>query len=157
MARRADPDAWRDRVRDPAAWGDRTALAALARTAPVAEQPVPFLVALGERLQDLGGDGTAFLARVQQAHPDDFWAALTLARALQEGADPEAAVAPYRRALELRGDSAAVYNNLGLIPFARRDWHEAYDDYREGPRDRPRLRPGPQQPRPGLERRGQVA
>ena len=32
------------------------------------------LVALGERLHDLGGDGTAFLSRVRQAHPDDFWA-----------------------------------------------------------------------------------
>ena len=129
VARKADPDAWRGRARDPAAWADRTALAELARTAPVAGQPAPFLVALGERLHDLGGDGTAFLARVHQEHPDDFWAALTLARALQEGPNPEAAVAPYRRALELRGDSAAVYNNLGLIPFARRDWHEAYDDY----------------------------
>ena len=109
----------------------------LARTAPVAGQPAPFLVALGERLQDLGGDGTAFLARVHQEHPDDFWAALTLARALQEGADPEAAVAPYRRALELRGDSAAVYNNLGLIPFARRDWHEAYDYYGRPSRSTP--------------------
>ena len=63
----------------------------LARTAPLSAQPVPFLVALGERLWALGGDGTEFLARVHQAHPDDFWAALTLARALQEGADREAA------------------------------------------------------------------
>ena len=129
VARRADPNSWRDRARDPAAWEDRTALAELARTAPVAGQPAPFLVALGERLRDIGGDGTAFLARVHQEHPDDFWAAVTLARAVQEGPAPEAAVAPYRRALELRGDAAAVYNNLGLIPYARRDWHEAYDDY----------------------------
>ena len=118
VAQNADPDAWRGRARDPAAWADRTALAELARTAPVAGQPAPFLVALGERLHDLGGDGTAFLARVHQGHPDDFWAALTLARALQEGPDPDAAVAPYQRALELRRDSAAVYNDLGLIPYA---------------------------------------
>ena len=44
--------------RDPAAWADRTALAQLAGTAPVANQPAPFLVAIGERLHDLGGDGT---------------------------------------------------------------------------------------------------
>ena len=129
VTRRADSNSWRDHARDPAAWEDRTAVAELARTAPTAGQPAPFLVALGERLHDLGGDGTAFLTRVHQEHPDDFWSAFTLARALQEGPAPEAAVAPYRRALELRGDSAAVYNNLGLIPYARRDWHEAYDDY----------------------------
>ena len=87
VARRVDPEPWRDRARDPVVWADRTALATTARTAPLAAQPAPFLVALGERLRDLGGDGTAFLARVHQAHPDDFWAALTLARALQEGAD----------------------------------------------------------------------
>ena len=82
------PGPWRDRARDPVAWADRTALATTARTAPLSAQPVPFLVALGERLWALGGDGTDFLAQVRQAHPDDFWAALTLARALQEGGRP---------------------------------------------------------------------
>jgi tetratricopeptide (TPR) repeat protein len=129
VARNADPDVWRGRARDPRAWSDSTALAELARTATVAGQPAALLVALGERLYDLGGDGTAFLARVHQEHPDDFWAALTLARALQHGPAPEAAVAPYQRALELRSDLAAVYNNLGLIAFAKADWHAAHDDY----------------------------
>lgn len=129
VARKADPDIWRDGARDPLAWNDRNTLAGLASNAPVAGQPAPVLVALGERLQDLGGDGTAFLARVCRDHPGDFRAALTLARALQDSADPEAAIAPYRRALELRKDAAAVYSNLGLIPHARHDWHEAYDCY----------------------------
>ncbi len=143
VARQADPEAWRDRVRDPRMWVDRTALATLARTAPVAAQPVPVLVALGERLQDLGGDGIAFLARVLQAHPNDFWAAMTLARRLQEGSDLEAAITPYRKALELRRDLATIYNNLGLIPFARRDWHEAYDYYQKALEIDPGLCPRP--------------
>ena len=33
VARRADPDPWRDRVRDTAVWGDKAALSELARTA----------------------------------------------------------------------------------------------------------------------------
>ena len=82
VARGADPDAWRDRVRDPAAWGDGAALAELARTAPVAEQPPTLLLALGERLHLAGGDGIGFLRRVQEQYPDDFWANFTLARAL---------------------------------------------------------------------------
>ncbi len=97
----------------------------------MAVQPAPLLVALGERLHDLGGDGTGFLTRVHQEHADDFWAALTLARALQEGPNPEAAVPLYRRALKLRGDSAAVYSNLGLVSFARRDWHDAFVHYQK--------------------------
>ena len=129
VAQKADPDAWHDRARAPAAWADRTALAQLAGTAPVANQPAPFLVAIGERLHDLGGDGTTFLARVHHAHPDDFWAALTLARALQEGGDHNGADAAYQRALELRRGLVAVYNDRGLIAFAKKDWPAAYDDY----------------------------
>ena len=94
-------------------------------------QPVPFLVALGERLWALGGDGADFLARVQQAHPDDFWAALTLARSLQEGTDRKAAVAAYKRALELRRDSAAVFNNLGLMSSAMGRGDEAANYFRK--------------------------
>ncbi len=125
VARRADPDAWRSRARDPAAWRDEAALTGLAESAQLAAQPVSFLGALGERLHAQGGNGTTFLARVQQAHPDDFWISLTLARVMQVGADPEAAIAPYRRALELRSDAAAVYSNIALIPYARHRWDEA--------------------------------
>ena len=82
VARRADPDPWRDRVRDPAAWRDGKALAELARAAPLAEQPVPLLLALGERLSAIGEDGVGFLRRVREQYPDDFWANFTLALAL---------------------------------------------------------------------------
>ena len=68
---------------------------------------------------------------MHQAHPDDFWAALTLARALQEGADRKAAAAAYRRALELRGDSAAVYNNLGNMSTSMGRLDEAADYFRK--------------------------
>ncbi len=89
VARRADPEPWRDRVRDPLVWENRTALAELAGPAPIAGQPAPFLVALGERLHDLGEDGTGFLSRVQQVHSEDFWAALTLASVLHSAQIPK--------------------------------------------------------------------
>jgi tetratricopeptide (TPR) repeat protein/predicted Ser/Thr protein kinase len=133
VARGADPDAWRDRVRDPAAWGDGATLRELARTAPVAEQPISLLLALGERLQAVGGDGVWLLRRVQAEHPDDFWTNFTLARMLhgtesQEQADPPPAVVYYQKALELRPHAAAVRNNLGVILFDRnRLWDNAQD------------------------------
>ena len=101
VARRADPDPWRDRVRDPAAWRDGKALAELARAAPLAEQPVPLLLALGERLSATGEDGVGFLRRVREQHPEDFWANFTLALALHgaerhPGGDPAPALAYYR-------------------------------------------------------------
>jgi serine/threonine-protein kinase len=124
VARQADPDPWRDRVRDPAAWDDAAALAELARTVPVAEQPVPCLLALAERLQMAGGHGTELLRRVQEAHPDDFWTNFTLARILHgEGrhhrGDPGRAVAYYHQALKLRPRAAAVHNDLGLVLFEK--------------------------------------
>ena len=68
---------------------------------------------------------------MHQAHPDDFWAALTLARALQEGAERKAAAAAYRRALELRGDCAAVYNNLGNMSTSMGRLDEAAGYFRK--------------------------
>jgi hypothetical protein len=53
VARRADPDptGWRDRARDPNLWADQAALAEVIRTAPVAEQSVPLLLALSFQLK----------------------------------------------------------------------------------------------------------
>ncbi len=129
VARGADRDPWRDRARNRSAWGDRAGLAMLTKDAPLAGQPAHLLIALGERLGDLGGDGPGFLTRVENAHSNDAWAALTLARMLQEGAAPETAVAHYRRALKLHEHAAAIYTNLGLISHARRDWTAAYESY----------------------------
>jgi eukaryotic-like serine/threonine-protein kinase len=128
VARGADPDAWRDRVRDGAAWGNGTALAELARTAPVAEQPPPLLLALGERLHLAGGDGIGLLRRVADQYPDDFWVNFTLARALygafrQEKGDWAAAIPYYQKALDLRPKAVAVQNNLGLVKVDR-NWLE---------------------------------
>ena len=121
VARAADPDAWRDRARDPAAWGDAAVLAELARTAPIAGQPVSLLLALGERFQAVGGDGIGFVRKVQQAHPDDFWANFTLA-AMIDGAGVESkdkiqAIPYYQKALTARPEAVAVMSNLGLVYF----------------------------------------
>ena len=120
VARGADPNAWRDRVRDPATWGDVVALAELARTAPVAEQPPHLLLALGERLHLAGEDGIGLLRRVADQYPDDFWVNFTVARALygafrQGKGDWTAATPYYQKALDLRPKAVAVHNNLGLV------------------------------------------
>src|SRR5262249_61509708 len=63
VARQADPDpeGWRDRILDPAVWEDRAALAKLARTVPVARRSVSPLLALGERLEAVGGEAASLL------------------------------------------------------------------------------------------------
>jgi serine/threonine-protein kinase len=122
VARRADPDTWRDRVRDPAAWRDGMALAELARTAPVAVQPIPLLLALGERLSAIGDDGITFRRRVREQDPNDFWANFTLALAVhatakQQAGDPALALVYYESALKIRPQAVAVRNDLGIVLF----------------------------------------
>ena len=120
VARRADPDPWRDRVRDPAFWRDEKALAELAREAPLPDQPVPLLLALGERLCVTGEDGVGFLGRVQEQYPDEFWVNFALALALhaagrRPGGDPAPALAYYERAVRIRPDALAVQNDAALV------------------------------------------
>ena len=112
------------------AWSDRTALAAIGPDRAGGGAAVPFLVALGERLQASGGDGTAFLPRVKQEHPDDFWAAVTLARALQEGATPRPRSPPTGRRWNPGGRGRRLQQPRPH-PYARRDWHEASDCYQK--------------------------
>ena len=154
VARRADPDAWRDRARDPAVWEDPAALARLAGSAPVADQPLSLLVALGERLQAVGGDGTGFLSRVRQAAPDDFWVNLVLGNAFREQGDAGAAANCYQQAIKVRKDSAVAYNNLGLVSFGSSRPARGHRTLPPGAPDRPQIRPGVQQPRPLPESQG---
>jgi tetratricopeptide (TPR) repeat protein/tRNA A-37 threonylcarbamoyl transferase component Bud32 len=107
-----DPTGWRQRVRNAVAWNDLPALAALAGGAEVGTQPVPLLLAVGERLRALGGDSPAFLRRVQSEHPADFWANLTIGDALV-ATSPEEAGGYYRAAVANRPGAAVGYTSLG--------------------------------------------
>ena len=108
----ADPDPWRDRLRDPRTWKKRADLEELARTATQARASVQLLAALGERLQGVGGDAAGLLRRVQLRHPDDFWANFVLGVELGEK-EPVAAVGYLRAALAVRPRSPVVYTHLG--------------------------------------------
>ena len=105
----------RDQVRDSAAWDDRARLRKLAETAPLAEQSLQLLVALGERLQAGHGDADAgnFLTRVQQAHPTDFYANFMLANALACTNRNDEAVGYYRAAIAVRPDAAPAWYSFG--------------------------------------------
>jgi serine/threonine-protein kinase len=115
VARAADPDAWRDRVRDPTADADPARLEELARTADVLTQPPSVLVALGKRWFVRGGDAVDFLRRVQAAHPGEFWTSYTLGQVLAERGHWQDSGAAFQNAMADRPESAAPQNNLGVI------------------------------------------
>ena len=112
VARKADPDPWRDRVRDPAVWRDADALTRLAGEERAAVQSPQLLAAVGMNLTRLGGNAEPLLRAAQERHPSDFWVNFTLGNVLSKD-KPGEAVGYYRAALALRPGTSAVYNNLG--------------------------------------------
>jgi tetratricopeptide (TPR) repeat protein/tRNA A-37 threonylcarbamoyl transferase component Bud32 len=75
VARRADPDAWRNRVREALLERDRPALEKLAEAVPLREVPPATAFLLGFALKDLGNldKAMAVLREAHRHHPDDFW------------------------------------------------------------------------------------
>jgi tetratricopeptide (TPR) repeat protein/tRNA A-37 threonylcarbamoyl transferase component Bud32 len=123
VARRADPDPWRDRVRDPGTWEDPTALAELARSVAPAQQPTSLLRIVGGLLSS-SDDALAFLRRVQRAHPGDFWVNFDLGERLASG---EEAIGYYRAALAVRPDALAICTNLAIaLEHAGQDEEAGY-------------------------------
>jgi eukaryotic-like serine/threonine-protein kinase len=132
VARQADPDptGWRDRARDPAVLADRAALVEVIKTAPVADQSVPLLLALAKRLTFDSPERLPFLTRIQQAHPDDFWANFTLASVLSSRNQPAEAVRYYQAAVAIRPRIAPAYFQFGLALSTAGRTEEAVEQYR---------------------------
>ncbi|HEX4797616.1 MAG TPA: protein kinase [Humisphaera sp.] len=114
LARRVDPDpqGWRDRVFDEAAWANPDALAKLSDSLPPDLQSLSLLLTFGDQLRIAGRDAAPFLRRVQQQHPDDFWANLVLGNVLLYRL-PSQALGYYRAALSSRPGAAVGYCVVG--------------------------------------------
>jgi serine/threonine-protein kinase len=132
VARQADqdPTGWGTRARDPDIRKDDAALANLIATATVTGQSVPLLLSLAERHKASGADPIPFLTRVQQAHPGDFWANLSLAEALKEKNNLPEAIRFYQAAVALRPEAAVIYDNLGLALALLGRMDEADEQFR---------------------------
>jgi serine/threonine-protein kinase len=129
VARRADPDPWRDRVRDPAAWDDAAALARLIGGPQAAELSPQFLAVLGVQLQGL--EQEQLLRTAQERYPGDFWLNFWLGCALNQAKKPAEAVGYYRAALAVRPRTFAVHNNLGNALLLQGKPDEAAAEYKK--------------------------
>jgi tetratricopeptide (TPR) repeat protein len=134
VARRADPDPWRDRFRDPAVWRDRQKLRALADDAlrgggdKLGELSPQLLAALGGLLG--GAEAVPLLRAAQRRYPNDFWLSLDLGNALHKAKQKEEALGYWRVAVALRPDAAAAHNNLGNALADKKDLEGAIAAYR---------------------------
>jgi serine/threonine-protein kinase len=116
VARRADrdPTGWRDRARDPSLAAKPAALAEVIRTAPAADRSVSLLLALSNQMKPGSKERLAFLKRIQQAHPGDFWANIALGdRLVSWERDPAEAIRYYQSAVAIRPRTALGYYKLG--------------------------------------------
>jgi tetratricopeptide (TPR) repeat protein len=135
VARLADTDAWRMRLREALERGDRQAL----REAAVSEEvlglePVTLSV-LGSALlddQEARGQMEAFLREAQQRHPNDFWLNYNLWRFFKtmQPPRPEEVIRFAAVAVALRPNSPGARLNLGNALRDKGQLDEAIAEFR---------------------------
>jgi tetratricopeptide (TPR) repeat protein/serine/threonine protein kinase len=117
LARRADPDPWKDQVRTPGFCKDPAAVqkladGLLADRAALARLSPHLLDLIGGVLEVTGGDAERWRRQVQLLYPSDFWLSLNLA-ILLSNANPGEAAGHYRAALAARVQCTTAWINLG--------------------------------------------
>jgi tetratricopeptide (TPR) repeat protein/serine/threonine protein kinase len=129
IARRADPEPWRDQLRDLAVWKDQKALQRLADRLKDKQQPPTLVAILGQLLEQWKADGLSLLYQAHQQQPGDFWLNILMGYALQRRSHWNEAIGYYHAALALRPQSAAVYAELGNVLFGKGDLDGAIAQY----------------------------
>jgi tetratricopeptide (TPR) repeat protein/tRNA A-37 threonylcarbamoyl transferase component Bud32 len=129
LARLADKDEWRQRLRDPAVWKGRAALKRLAQERRSLAQPPVTALILAGYLWRAGeqADAVGVVRRAQQRHPGDFWLNYTLAARLRvsEPSRKEEALGFYRAAVAVRPQSAGGHASLGAVLSEQGRYQEA--------------------------------
>ncbi len=145
VARAADPDPWRNRLRDTVGRLDGgparrlEMLERLAATADVEHLPVTSVTRLATSLAIFGRRDTAIslLRRAQAWHRDDFWVNADLGRELMASNRPEEAVRFYAVAAGVEPQSALALGGLGQAILLSGQPAEAADLFRQCARLRP--------------------
>ncbi len=133
VARQADPDERRNRLRDfleQPAEKRKASLLESAASVKVADLPAATVSLLGEALAMHGcaNEAVDLLKQAQRRYPNDFWVNLALAYSLGQSQPPRwhEAAACARAALALRPGSALVHNFLGFIHARNREYEQAF-------------------------------
>jgi serine/threonine-protein kinase len=127
---KSDSSSWREQVLAPAAWDHLPVLAELARTAPIESEPMPLLLAFGERLMALHGDAAPYLQKVQKEHPTDFWANLIVGNSMVQWV-PQEAAGYYRAALASRPWAPVGYCAVADALRLQNRFEEAIEYYKK--------------------------
>jgi tetratricopeptide (TPR) repeat protein len=131
VARKADPNPGRARLRQPDLWNDGKQLANLPEDLKVAALSPEMATALGRvlRLKDM--DAVPLLTAAQKRARQDFRLNLELGLALNQSGRSEEALGHFRAALAVRPESSAAYNGLGTVLFNLGRRKEAGEHFEE--------------------------
>jgi cytochrome c-type biogenesis protein CcmH/NrfG len=138
IVRLADPDPWRDRLRDAFLKNDKQALTKLTQAAEMARLPQRTVATVAVMLERTGADAEPWLQRAHRLYPADFWISFALANIVSEK-KPAEAVASYRAALAIQPANAVAYNRLGVVQTRLGMFDEAVQSFRKAIRLEPRL------------------
>jgi serine/threonine-protein kinase len=135
VAREADPDAWRDRLRDVLEGKGKGTLAVLGELEKASALPASTLALVVwavKKQKDRLAQVVPLLRRAQQRQPDDFWVNHNLAFALYRMTPPQLdeAIGFYRAAVAICPDSPGTRVNLGIALRAQGRLDEAIGEYR---------------------------
>jgi tetratricopeptide (TPR) repeat protein len=135
LARAADQDTWRNRLRDALEENNLRVLEDPAAAEAARDWPVSTITLLGRLAlrAPSGKEVAAVLARAQQRQPGDFWINETLARLLdQEGPSRlDEAIGYYRAAVALRPQSAGARYHLAVALAHKGRTDQAIAEFRE--------------------------
>jgi tetratricopeptide (TPR) repeat protein len=132
-ARAADPDEWRDRLRDAQGRHDSKAVDELLASIPAEHWSSKIALITKFKRFAASERAVTLLRQAQERHPDDFWANHDLAYYLTHSRPPrlEEAVRYYTAAVALRPHSPGGRLNLGVALEVRGDLDGAITQYRE--------------------------
>jgi tetratricopeptide (TPR) repeat protein/tRNA A-37 threonylcarbamoyl transferase component Bud32 len=135
VARAADADDVRNRLRDALEHSDGKALARIAAAEQSTALPVSTLVLLGHALRETGAldQSVTLLRGAQRRHPGDFWINQELAESVAKLPQPnwDEVLRYYSSALSVRPQSPGAHFNVGWALENKRAWAEAGAAYRQ--------------------------
>jgi serine/threonine protein kinase/Flp pilus assembly protein TadD len=145
VARAADPDPWRNALRDTLGRNEEAParrledLERLAATADVERLPVASVTRLAASLGFFGRKETAvaLLRRAQASHRDDFWVNADLGSELMASGRPDEAIQFFAVATGVRPRSGLALSGLGKALFLGGQSKEAAEIFRELTRLKP--------------------
>ncbi len=134
----ADPDRWRNQVREALAVYDTERLRKLAREVDLSAQPPQMVLAVAVSLPRADGEAAVLLRRALDQYPGDFWLHFNLGTKAKSLVEQTGC---FRAALALRPQSSMTHYNLGTSLYKQKDYAGAIRHFRQALQLEPKYAP----------------